>query len=157
MSNMQTIQPHGLRPDIRPAALYIEAFTSHEFPNVRWAKVHLTPKWIDRLLQLRQACVDTDLSDVRAFGGPAQWSGESQWRPDLPHLRVSPHDFWFEVTPKNVDAIVQTQAVPFETFFALLRQDRHGQYDSDEFKWINGALYCDGSSAELLADDVASS
>lgn len=98
-----------------------------------------------------------DLSDVRAFGGPALWSGEAQWRPDLPHLRVSSQDFWFEACPKNIDAIVQTQAVPFETLFALLRQDRNGQFDSDEFSWINGALYYDGSSAELLADDVASS
>lgn len=142
---------------VRPATLYVEAFTSHEFPNPRWAKVDLTPQLIDRLQQLRHVCVANGLADVRAVGGPSQWSGEEQWRPDLPHFRVSPDDFWFEATCKNADATVQTHAVPFTTLLALLRQDRSGQFDSDEFGWINGDLYFDGSSAELLADDVAES
>ncbi|MFP3637626.1 hypothetical protein [Paraburkholderia sp. SIMBA_054] len=138
----------------RAATLYVEAFSSHAFPDARWAQVELSPQLVGRIKELRDLCRSLGLADVREFGAPAAWSGEQQWRPDMPHLRVSPEDFWYEVRPKNVDAEVRTQAVTIDTMVALLDQTQSGQHDTGTFKWIDGKLYCDGSDAETLAEAV---
>lgn len=141
--------------EFRPATLYVEAFASHEYPNARWARIELSSAFVSHIHGLRERCKAQGLADVREFGSPQTWSGEAQWRPDAPHLRVSKDEFWFEAVPKNVDAVVQTQAVPIDAMLELLRQTQSGMHDSDQFKWIDGVLYCDEEDAESLADAVA--
>ncbi|WP_199032187.1 hypothetical protein [Ralstonia sp. ASV6] len=141
--------------DFQAATLHVEAFTSHEFPDAEFATVKLTPEFVSRILRLRTLCEEEDVEDVRVYAFPDSWSGASQWKPGMSHLHVGRHDFWYVAVPKNVDAEVRTQAVPIDEMVKLLKQQMNEQHDSKCFAWFNGALYCDGCNAELLADVVA--
>lgn len=138
-----------------PATLCVEAFTSHHHPDVRWAKLELTPVSVNRILLLRALCVAGDVDELLVAGSPSDWQNSQQWKPDNPVLHVTRHDFWYAADAAGMDdAVVQTQAVTIDTLVALLGQQKKGENDSKTFAWHAGVLYCDGSDAELLADDV---
>lgn len=138
-----------------PALLYVEAFTSHHFPDVRWAKLDLIPMAVNRILLLRALCFAGDVDELLVAGNPSDWQNPQQWKPDNPVLHITRHDFWYTANAAGMDdAVVQTQAVTIDTLVALLGQQKKGENDSKAFAWHNGALYCDGSNAELLAHDV---
>lgn len=140
-----------------PAFLYVEAFTSHHHPDVRWAKFDLTPMAVNRILLLRALCVAGDVDELLVAGSPSDWENPQQWKPDNPVLHITRHDFWYTADAAGMDdAVVQTQAVTIDTLVALLGQHKRGENDSKAFGWHNGVLYCDGSDAELLAHDVQS-
>jgi len=147
-------QPQFVEP-FEPAPLYVEAFTSHHHPDVRWAKLELTPVAVNRILMQRALCVTGDVDELLVAGSPCDWQNPQQWKPDNSVLHVTRHDFWYTADAAGMDdAVVQTQPVTIETLIALLGQQQPGESDSKMFAWHNGALYCDGSDAELLADDV---
>ncbi|MGE8449227.1 MAG: hypothetical protein ACN6OP_01125 [Pseudomonadales bacterium] len=145
------------RASLQPARLYVEAGSKADGPHVEWAVIDVTPELLQRVLQLREACIANQLLSVRATGGPSRWNRAKEWRPDIPALIVSPGEFWFDAQPKldSMHPGVETASVPIDRLLQLLQQgERH---NSRDFSWFNGALYYANADAEWLRDCVADS
>ena len=157
----------GLLKDVAPKAksnpvpfkldksvdLWVEGFVcDNDAFLFDWLQVELTPDFLANLLKRRDLCEEQRLLHVSEDESPTDWSTDDDlavihdWQ-----LYVSATRFWFRGHPKHCSFAVESRAVYFED---LLKQLNHEADDDESFRWIEGALYKDSTSAQGLYDVI---
>lgn len=94
--------------------IVIEAHADNGYEYApEFAIQELDNAFIQQVLRLQKLCVEHDLNECHAAARP-YWDGEEDIRVETSEIVVTRNSFWFVLSPKYVNYIVLTSAIPVE-------------------------------------------
>jgi len=129
--------------------LYLPAFALYEYgESPSFARVKVTQKWIEELLELQATCVSKQLSHIAIDGGPDEWQDDEHYRMRSELLVVDSSSFWFQAHPKHANYLVETREVGVEQLLTALNLRK----ETGELLWHEKCLVNDSTLLSELLD-----
>lgn len=108
-----------LGPHAWARTVYLQAYATDEGSGPEYARLEVTPGFIQKVQALRALCKEVGLTEVRVTGAPQQWgpgTSEEDLRLTAPELVVTPTMFWFEDAPKHMPFHIETACEDIDRF-----------------------------------------
>ncbi|MDE0855308.1 MAG: hypothetical protein OSA97_12885, partial [Nevskia sp.] len=99
--------------------VYVEAYATDDGAGPGYARLEVTPGFIETLKSLRTLCSERNLTEVRIADAPDAWgsgTSEEPLRLLSPELVVTPRMFWFVDIPKGLEVRIETRGLDIERF-----------------------------------------
>lgn len=99
--------------------VYVDAYGTDEGSGPGYARLEVTPGFIETLKALRALCNERNLTEVRVTDAPDAWgpgTSDEPLRLLSPELVVTPRMFWFVDIPKGLQIRIETRCLDIERF-----------------------------------------
>jgi len=141
-----------------PVEMYVDAYScDYAGEGPAWAKVTLTPDFLNEVLRMQLICKEQDVDIVTKSWAPEKWEAEERLRLEGDDLYVTDDSWWFRARPKHADYAVETRNVDIRDMLALLVPC--SKAESTAFLTMRqGKLFCIASGdmngfIQMLVDD----
>lgn len=115
-----------------------------------WARVVLTPKFVDDVKRLSGLCAEYGLKYVGTSDAPAEWHREDELRITYDTLFVDKKDCWFRAGPKHGNYGVETRVL----LITSLEKALYGESDGETV--IDGdVVYQNEAAKEAWLESIA--
>jgi hypothetical protein len=138
--------------EFAPFTLVVEAHAISEFgDSPKYAKLGVTPGFIEHLLALSNLCQEHQLESVTTNDAVDLWDRGEELRIRGDSLRVLKDAFWFEAYPKHADYNIETRAMILDDLIRVVKAGIGGDVPREHFGWSNGTLFY-ASTPDGLSD-----
>lgn len=99
--------------------VHLQAYATDEGDDPGYARIDVTPHFIESLQSLRALCKERKLTQVRIANGPDEWrlgTSEEDLRLQYPTLVVTPWVFWFTDQPRHMPFKIETACEDIDRF-----------------------------------------
>lgn len=104
-----------------PVEMYVDAYSCDYYgEGPAWAKVTLTPQFLNEVLRMQRICKEQDVDIVSKSWAPEKWEREERLHFEGDDLYVTDSSWWFRARPKHADYAVETRNVDIGDMLALL-------------------------------------
>lgn len=147
--------------------VYIEAYACDDHGDgPQFALLNVDLAFCEKLMRLRQQCIDSNLSELRVFDAPDNW-GPDNFAEELhltcAELVVTRDSFWFTDSPKHASYNIETRLQDIDGFITQLKNCGNDAKDCDsstlfmrecvEASGLEGETYMNGGTL-FMGDDV---
>jgi hypothetical protein len=105
-----------------------------------WLQARLDRSDMDRLVDLRNVCIDHRIQVAQAMGAPTDFD-KSRTDVLLWNVKVEDSQFYFFGQPES-EGFIRSHMIGFDDLFAALSRPADVPGPADGFRWYGGALLC---------------